>query len=139
MGGNLGSKLIPVNLIAKKSLSPCNLMYSIDSGVLHLHPPLVAGVHGDKTLELGIGDSVDRLDVLSVQVRLKLSGWAQVMLYQEPGYLRHFCRERMKRNSEYFDAISCPLIPDEISEAAPQFLYMVLHSYIIARWCAIRS
>jgi hypothetical protein len=90
-------------------------MYSIDSCVLHLLLLPVAGVNRDKKLELGIGDSVDRLDFLSDQVRLTPSGRAKVILYQEPGNLRHFCRERMKRISEYFDTISCPLFPDEIA------------------------
>ncbi len=90
-------------------------MYSIDSWLLHLSLLPVAGVNRDKKLELGIGDSVDRLDFLSDQVRLTLSGRAKVMFYHEPGYLRHFCRERMKRKSEHFDTIPCPLILDEIT------------------------
>ncbi len=114
MGGDLGSEFIPVYLIAKKSLSPFDLMYSIDSGVLHLHPPLVAGVHGDKTLELEIGDSVDWLDFISDQVRLTQNLRAKVMLHQKSGYFRHLCRKWMNRKSEYFATISCPLALDEI-------------------------
>ena len=43
MGGDLGSKFIPVNLIAKKSLSHCSLVIGIDPDALQLPPPSVAG------------------------------------------------------------------------------------------------